>query len=312
MWTPALGCLGVNMNNIKKVCFICFLFLVFNLAATADEFELNNVKDEYIGTYIPVDLELRLYQSKKFYESLLDSRKYGATRPHDVLYLKKNKCYSDLGFHDGYAIKSKDFNDYKFITGKGGTFCIDNKGFLYRKICNAEHGSSEYAEYIMKIILANFIDSAKIKFDGKNLFIADKKYEVILDGMFFDTSNAAIWLFSDEAYVLERNGINGELYTSKMDEDDFARTKNVLIAKFPVMFKINANEIPDYSKVPKDQLRLFRNLIYARNGYIFKSADLREYYSSCSWYKQNPNFNESAMRKDEKDFIELMLKYEAK
>ena len=76
--------------------------------------------------------------------------------------------------------------------------------------------------------------------------------------------------------------------------------------------KTKTNEIPDYSEVPKDQLRLFRNLIYARNGYTFKSADLREYYSSCSWYKQNPNFNESAMRKDEKDFIELMLKYEAK
>ena len=43
MWTPALGCLGVNMNNIKKVCFICFLFLVFNLAATADEFEFYNM-----------------------------------------------------------------------------------------------------------------------------------------------------------------------------------------------------------------------------------------------------------------------------
>ena len=31
MTTGALGCLGVNMNNIKKVCFICFLFLVEKL-----------------------------------------------------------------------------------------------------------------------------------------------------------------------------------------------------------------------------------------------------------------------------------------
>lgn len=301
------------MNNFKKVCFICcFIFLFFNLFVSADEFELNNVKDEYIGTYIPVDLELRLYQSKKFYESLYASRKYGTTRPHDVLYLQKNICYSDVGFHDGYAIRNKDFINYKFITGNGGIFCIDNQGYLYRKISNNEYGYLDYVEYVMKIILANSIDSAKIKFDGKNLYIADKKYEVILDGMFFDTSNAAIWLFSDEAYVLERNGINGELYTSKMDVDDFARTKNVLIAKFPGLFKINADEIPDYSEIPKNQLRLFRNIIYARNGYTFKSKDLQEYFSSCSWYKKDPNFNESAMRKDEKDFIALMQKYEAK
>ena len=69
-------------------------------------------------------------------------------------------------------------------------------------------------------------------------------------------------------------------------------------------------QIPDYSSVPKDQLRLFRNLIFARNGYVFKSTDLRDYFNSCSWYKQNPAFNESEMRKDEKDFISLMQKYE--
>ncbi len=300
------------MNNIKKVCFICFLFLVFNLSAAADEFELNNLKDEYIGTYIPVDLELRLYQSKKFYESLLASRKYGTTRPHDVLYLKKNKCYSDLGFHDGYAIQNKDFINFKFITGKGGIFCIDNQGYLYRKISNNEYGYSDYVEYVMKILLSNFLKSSEIQIDGSNLQINDKEYQVNLDGIFLDTSNAAIWLFSDMHYVLEKNGIDGELYTSKEYEHKEGRTKDVLIAKFPGLFKINADEIPDYSEIPKNQLRLFRNLIYARNGYTFKSKDLQEYFSSCSWYKKDPNFNESAMRKDEKDFIALMQKYEAK
>ena len=162
----------------------------------------------------------------------------------------------------------------------------------------------------MKIILSNFLNSSEIQIVGSNLKINDKEYQVKLDGMFLDISNAAIWLFSDMYYVLEKNGIDGELYTSKVYED--GRTKDVLITKFPGMFKTETNEIPDYSEVPKDQLRLFRNLIYARNGYTFKSADLRAYYSSCSWYKPNPNFNETAMRKDEKDFIELMLKYEAK
>jgi len=301
------------MKNIKKVSIILFLFFyAANLFAVSDEYELNNVNDEYIGTYIPVDLELRLYQSKKFYESLQASRKYGTTKPHDVLYLQKTICYSDLGFHDGYAIQKKDFENFRFISGNGLTFCIDNEGYLYRKISNAEHSSSEYAEYVMKIILSNLQNSSEIQIDGRNLKIYDNEYQVNLDGNFLDTSNAAIWLFSGKHYVLEKNGIDGELYTSKEYEYSEGRTKDKLITKFPGMFKINTEEIPDYSAVPKDQLRLFRNLIYARNGYTFKSKDLREYFSSCSWYKQNPNFNESAMRTDEKDFIELMLKYESK
>lgn len=301
------------MNTIKKVITTLFLLFFFgNLFAVSDEFELNNVNDEYIGTYIPVDLELRLYQSKKFYESLYASRKYGSSQPHDVLYLQKNICYSDLGFHDGYAIKAGEFKNYKFITAKDTCFCIDDKGFLYRKISNAEYGYSDYVEYVTKIILGNLKNSYEIKIQNSNLIINDKEYKINLDGTFFDTSKAAIWLFSDKHYVLEKNGADGELYTSKEDEEGFGKTKDALIKRYPGLFKISPDEIPDYSNVSKEQLRLFRNLIYARNGYIFKSSDLQKYFNSCSWYKQNPTFNESALRKDEKDFIVLMQKYEAK
>lgn len=300
------------MNKIKKVSvFLFFMFIVANLFADSDEYELKNVKDEYIGTYIPVDLELRLYQSKKFYDSLRTSREYGKTRPHDVLYLDKNICYSDTGFHDGYAIKSRDFKNYKFITGNDYVFCIDDNGYLYRKIGNSNNGYKDYAEYVMNIIFSNLKNSSEIIIQNSNLIIDDKEYTVNLDGNFFDTTDAAIWLFSKGHYVIEKNGTDGELYTSKEYGNRVGITKNALVKRFPGLFEISSDEVPDYSKVPKDQLRLFRNLMYARNGYIFKSADLQEYFDSCSWYMPNLNFNESKMRKDEKDFIALMQKYEA-
>ena len=155
-----------------------------------------------------------------------------------------------------------------------------------------------------------FSHSSEIK--ESNLIINDKEYKVDLDGNFFDTSNAAIWLFSDRYYVLEKNGIDGELYTSKEYEHTFGNTKDELIKRFPDLLKIPPNDIPDYSKVQKNQLRFFGNLIYAPNGYIFKSTDLRKFFNSCSCYKQNPDFKESDMRKDKKDFIVLMQKYEVK
>lgn len=301
------------MKTKKKIfSIIILIFISKTVFAQSDEYKLTNIIEEYIGTYIPVDLELRLYQSKKFYKSLYASRKYGKTKPHDVLYLQKNICYSDLGFHDGYAIKNKEFINYKFIADNDVIFCIDNNGYLYRKISNSEYGYEDYAEYVMKIILSNYQNSSEIKINGYFLNINGKEYAITLDGNFFDTENAAIWLFSDKHYVLEKNGIDGELFSGKGYEDHMGNTKDVLISRFQGMFELKENDLPDYSTVTKKTLRLFRNLIFARNGYVFKSKDLQDYFNSCTWYNPKHQFNENDMRKDEKDFISLMQIYESK
>ena len=301
------------MKTKKKIfSIIILIFISKTVFAQRDEYKLTNINEEYIGTYIPVDLELRLYQSKKFYKSLYASRKYGKTKPHDVLYLQKNICYSDLGFHDGYAIKNKEFINYKFIADNDVIFCIDNNGYLYRKISNSEYGYEDYAEYVMKIILSNYQNSSEIKINGYFLNINGKEYAITLDGNFFDTENAAIWLFSDKHYVLEKNGIDGELFSGKGYEDHMGNTKDVLISRFQGMFELKENDLPDYSTVTKKTLRLFRNLIFARNGYVFKSKDLQDYFNSCTWYNPKHQFNENDMRKDEKDFISLMQIYESK
>ena len=301
------------MKTKKKIfSIIILIFISKTVFAQSDEYKLTNINEEYIGTYIPVDLELRLYQSKKFYKSLYASRKYGKTKPHDVLYLQKNICYSDLGFHDGYAIKNKEFINYKFIADNDVIFCIDNNGYLYRKISNSEYGYEDYAEYVMKIILSNYQNSSEIKINGYFLNINGKEYAITLDGNFFDTENAAIWLFSDKHYVLEKNGIDGELFSGKGYEDHMGNTKDVLISRFQGMFELKENDLPDYSTVTKKTLRLFRNLIFARNGYVFKSKDLQDYFNSCTWYNPKHQFNENDMRKDEKDFISFMQIYESK
>ena len=301
------------MKTKKKIfSIIILIFISKTVFAQSDEYKLTNINEEYIGTYIPVDLELRLYQSRKFYKSLYASRKYGKTKPHDVLYLQKNICYSDLGFHDGYAIKNKEFINYKFIADNDVIFCIDNNGYLYRKISNSEYGYEDYAEYVMKIILSNYQNSSEIKINGYFLNINGKEYAITLDGNFFDTENAAIWLFSDKHYVLEKNGIDGELFSGKGYEDHMGNTKDVLISRFQGMFELKENDLPDYSTVTKKTLRLFRNLIFARNGYVFKSKDLQDYFNSCTWYNPKHQFNENDMRKDEKDFISLMQIYESK
>lgn len=62
----------------------------------------------------------------------------------------------------------------------------------------------------------------------------------------------------------------------------------------------------------KKQLRIMRNAVYARHGRSFKSADLQSLWESYTWYKKNPNYNDSLLTDIDKYNIELIQKYEAK
>ncbi len=50
------------------------------------------------------------------------------------------------------------------------------------------------------------------------------------------------------------------------------------------------------------ELRILRNEVFARKGYIFKSKDLQEYFSKQIWYKPNPD-SEIQLSTKEKTYI---------
>lgn len=51
------------------------------------------------------------------------------------------------------------------------------------------------------------------------------------------------------------------------------------------------------------------NEIYARNGYIFKTAEVLEYYQSKSWYVPNNSFSEADFNEYEKHNLALLKKF---
>ncbi|WP_066067117.1 YARHG domain-containing protein [Neobacillus soli] len=55
-----------------------------------------------------------------------------------------------------------------------------------------------------------------------------------------------------------------------------------------------------------EQLRLARNEIYARHGYIFDSADLRSYFSKKSWYFEDASYDGTTVNEIEKYNVELI------
>ena len=63
----------------------------------------------------------------------------------------------------------------------------------------------------------------------------------------------------------------------------------------------------------KEELRILRNTIYAKYGYIFKSRDLTYIFSKSEWYKpqfDNGDFIKEKMNKTEECYLELIRNLE--
>lgn len=65
--------------------------------------------------------------------------------------------------------------------------------------------------------------------------------------------------------------------------------------------KLTDSEIDSLSL---EQLRLARNEIYARHGYIFKSEDLKAYFSQKAWYHANASYDGTTLSEVEKYNVE--------
>ena len=73
---------------------------------------------------------------------------------------------------------------------------------------------------------------------------------------------------------------------------------------------LNDNESLLYNYSPSE-LRIIRNTIYAKKGYIFKDKNLGNYFKSKSWYHESIyNENEVPLTSREKNFINIVKTYE--
>ncbi len=297
---------------MKRKTLIFTVLMIFSRFVFADDYTLNGVEDKFVGTYIPVDVDNQLRKTKLFYEAL----GLGYPVHHDVLFMGKNKCYSDAGFHDGYAINSREFKNFRFVENAAGYFCLDDKGNSYKKISDKlnerGYGYEDYKNYVLNVLFDFAKDFKNLEIKGDKVIIDNVEYSVNLNGVFLQSKDVALLLVSEkQTYALVKNGVNGELHGLKKDEDEFFwLADEKVIKEFPLMFVKADDEFPAYWNLPKNQIRYLRNLIYARHGYMFKSQELKQVFENFNWYKENPKFTEDNLNREEKHYIESLQKRE--
>ncbi|MBK8300440.1 MAG: YARHG domain-containing protein [Chitinophagaceae bacterium] len=66
----------------------------------------------------------------------------------------------------------------------------------------------------------------------------------------------------------------------------------------------------DVMNLSQYNLRIMRNEIYARHGYIFQNTEMKNYFSTQAWYSPLYNDVNSMLSAIEKSNIELIKRYE--
>ncbi|WP_054636080.1 YARHG domain-containing protein [Thalassobacillus sp. C254] len=187
--------------------------------------------------------------------------------------------------------------------------------------------SDEGEKTIELDVTGNFIEVTSNQKNVK-LFANGKDTGVVING----TSKFGPVPGDGSLEIYGQKEISGQIVTSEpivinketsaslfIDEKEELAEKEIVTIETPVYLSSNEFIFPDshfrlissaeLRGLTKDQLRIARNEIYARNGYVFNSKDLRQYFSSKSWYVPNRFYNGS-LNSIEKQNVHLIKSLE--
>ena len=101
----------------------------------------------------------------------------------------------------------------------------------------------------------------------------------------------------DDTSVNEADTQDSVDVQESIDDNPFSYLSSRVISDEEVMY------------LDKQQLRILRNALYAMHGHIFKSADLRTYFMSFSWYRPVGDAS-SKLTPIEKKNLAIIQRYE--
>ena len=290
----------------KKIFLVLLMTITFGVFA--DEYELQNVPIDYIGTYIPVEMEKYLKEYMAYEKALQKCHKSN----YDILILKDNICYSQERFDDGYAVKSENFERWSFNTKENKKYIIDENKKVYRRITdNNDECYEVYARVVLSILFSDAMHNKNIKVEGSKITIYGEEYEFDLSP-FYIADDEVLYM---SGRILKIDGVSANLYGTESTGKWTVKRTDEIIQTVPLFYWDDSNypeiDLKKY-KTSKKDLKLLRNLVYAKHGYKFKSEELNNIFSEFDWYEVNLNFSEDDFSSKEKKLLKRIKKYESK
>ena len=294
---------------MKSNIVFVFMYFVISLSLYSqnrDEFHVEAINDDFIGVYLPVEYIVSLDKTKNHSLSmhLNDREKY-----HDVLSVNKNIIFSNLKWHDQYAIKAAEVSLFQFVKNEEDVIIIDNNGYPYKKIGNNPNNYHSIVRmFVGNIVFENVLDkrvglsitNGRIIIPFLYFFTANDTYNINLDDMFFEKgANIYIYNQNDRYYIgLFINGEDYQFYKLSRRDDYYRKSnlifnyrlnedKNIIYALSGMAENPEFEYVQYLNNVTEDDKRIITNTMFALNGYSFTTEQWRNYFNKYSWYKPN-------------------------
>ena len=172
-----------------------------------DEYQVE-IQDEYLGVYLPVEYIDNITEYKNHSVAIHSAN----ANYYNFLNVTKNIIYSDVKWHDGYAIESEVNDLFKYISDGENYTIIDDKGYKYIRISSdTVHAYKVIDGYVMNVILQPLIKQKKLEIVDGKLDINGTKYEVVLDDMFYPKDDNLLF-FNRETKTMLGMKITGKSY----------------------------------------------------------------------------------------------------
>lgn len=111
----------------------------------------------------------------------------------------------------------------------------------------------------------------------------------------------------------ENTSSNNDSIQVRKDSEskDSDKTNEKIITIEGKEYNLNTNlHYDSINGLSKDELKLLRNAYFAKYGYSFKDAELKDYFSKFDWYSSKYDDIEELLTKDDVQNIDLLLKLE--
>ena len=197
-----------------------------------------------------------------------------------------------------YLVIIKDV-EYRVVDGHKLLLFKDAKGNILKhyEYKNDEMWEPEILRGYHYILDGTYVDETGVKyvFDGEDLTMGSNKYKISIDpDMFYilRINDAEYW------WTVTTTGIN--IYN--VNEGEYGPLQGNVWHRLKEVspngrWEFLSKEIVPQTfmwRYPSGLIRIIRNEIYARHGYVFNSADLKNYFSKQPWYK--PLNNNAAVK----------------
>jgi len=296
-------------NVILTVMFIALSNLFGQEIGT--DYYLDIIEDDFIGVYLPVEYITVLEETKNHSLAMHrnDSHHY-----HDVLIVNKNIIYSNLKWHDGYAIKADEGKIYQFIRNGNDRIIIDGNGYSYTRIGNDPSQAYSAAQsFAIKVVFESLIKQNvgvsvlenRIMIPFLYFFTEEDTFSAVLDDLFWEEGGSlllsglgsrqfyfTLFLLTDGVdYIFYEERERRGPYSYKKETPFFQYNLNddreILIASAGLSENAE-NDILHYLDTLTDyEKRKIINAMFALNGYSFVTKEWQDYFNQYSWYRPN-------------------------